>query len=66
MQLLSLHNVHYLIHLLRGLRESVINGTTLEYAKDFFDNYYSGEAETEKGIPNWVRSAMKEAGIDLS
>ena len=43
LQLLSLHNVHFLIQLLRGLRESVLNGTTQEYARDFFCNYYSGE-----------------------
>lgn len=27
MQLISLHNVHYLIHLLRGLRDAVLNDT---------------------------------------
>ena len=57
MQLISLHNVHYLIHLLRGLREAVINDTAEAYAIDFFTNYFSQE---ENGIPQWIRRAMVE------
>lgn len=66
-QLISLHNVHFLIHLLRGLRESVLKGTTEEYAKDFFVNYFSEETNETKGkVPEWIVNAMKDAGIDLS
>ena len=48
MQLISLHNVHYLIHLLRGLREAVLNDTAEAYSIDFFTNYFS---EDPNGVP---------------
>ena len=62
MQLISLHNVYYLIHLLRGLREAVINETAGTYAIDFFTNYYSTE---EEGVPGWIKRALKECDIEL-
>jgi tRNA-guanine family transglycosylase len=40
MQLLSLHNVHFLIHLLRGLRQAVIEDKVESYARDFFVNWF--------------------------
>mmetsp|Transcript_18046 Transcript_18046/g.17231 ORF Transcript_18046/g.17231 Transcript_18046/m.17231 type:complete len:196 (+) Transcript_18046:649-1236(+) len=62
LQLISLHNVHFLIHLLRGLRESVLEGTCEEYARDFFINYYRDEKE---GVPVWIKNALKECNIKL-
>ena len=57
MQLISLHNVHYLIQLLRGLREAVINETAEEYSIDFFTNYFSTDPE---GVPQWIHNALAE------
>ena len=48
LQLLSIHNIHFLIHTLRGLRESVLDGTCETYSRDFFENYYKNEKD---GIP---------------
>ena len=62
MQLISLHNVHYLIHLLRGLRTAVINETAEAYAIDFFTNYYRDAPE---GVPGWIRNALAECQISL-
>lgn len=62
MQLISLHNVHYLIHLLRGLREAVMSDTTESYSVDFFTNYYKDDP---KGIPQWIRNACNECEITL-
>ena len=62
MQLISLHNVHFLIHMLRGLREAVLNDTAEAYAIDFFTNYYSND---ENGIPAWIRNALRECDITL-
>ena len=62
MQLLSLHNVHYLIHLLRGLREAVFDETVEPYARDFFVNYFKDEQD---GVPQWIHNALKECDIKL-
>jgi len=48
MQLISLHNVHYLIHLLRGLRTAVLNDAAEAYAVEFFSCYFKDE---EGGVP---------------
>lgn len=60
MQLLSLHNVHFLIHLLRGLRQAVIEDRVESYARDFFINWFEQE-----GVPDWVKNAMAECNISL-
>jgi queuine tRNA-ribosyltransferase len=67
-QLISLHNVHFLIHLMRGLRESILNDTVQDYARNFFVNYFSPEGEDSENaaeIPEWVINACKECNIDL-
>ena len=60
MQLLSLHNVHFLIHLLRGLRQAVIEDKVESYARDFFVNWFA-----QDGVPNWVKNALAECNISL-
>jgi queuine tRNA-ribosyltransferase len=62
MQLLSLHNVHFLIHLLRGLRQAVFDGIVEHYSRDFFVNYFRDEAD---GVPTWIKNALIECRITL-
>jgi len=54
---------------MRGLRESILNDTTEEYARNFFVNYFSPESEGDSDnvseVPEWVKSACVEVGIDL-
>lgn len=38
----------YLIHLLRGLRQAVLEERAEEYARDFFVNYYRDDPN---GVP---------------
>lgn len=38
----------FLIHMLRGLRNAVLEGTAEEYSTKFFHNYYRDDP---KGIP---------------
>ena len=63
MQLISLHNVHYLIHLLRGLREAVFNDTVEAYAVSFFTNYFRNNKD---GVPIWIKNALQECQITLA
>eukprot|EP00355_Strombidium_rassoulzadegani_P010527 CAMPEP_0168618810 /NCGR_PEP_ID=MMETSP0449_2-20121227/6267_1 /TAXON_ID=1082188 /ORGANISM="Strombidium rassoulzadegani, Strain ras09" /LENGTH=344 /DNA_ID=CAMNT_0008659703 /DNA_START=188 /DNA_END=1219 /DNA_ORIENTATION=- len=44
-QLLSIHNIHFLIHMLRDLREAVVEGRTESFAVEFFKNYFRDEKE---------------------
>lgn len=60
LQLLSIHNIHFLIHNLRNLRQSIIEGNTEEFAKSFFTNYYR---DTE--VPNWITNALNHCEIKL-
>jgi len=62
LQLLSIHNVHFLIYLLRGLRQAVLEDRAEAFARDFFRNYYR---DAENGIPQWIRDACEVAGVQL-
>ncbi|PWA79076.1 queuine tRNA-ribosyltransferase [Artemisia annua] len=52
-QLLSYHNLHYMLQLSRNLHSSIIEGTFPEYFP-------------EGDVPEWVCNAMEVAGIDIS
>ena len=61
-QMISIHNIHFLIHSLRGLRQSVIDGNVEAYAIDFFKNYYRDDKD---GVPKWIKNALKTSGINM-
>ncbi|TNJ30287.1 putative Queuine tRNA-ribosyltransferase [Giardia muris] len=61
-QLLSDHNVRYLLGLMSGLRASILNGTLDSYVNDFLRDQFP-----EKGsVPTWALDALKSAGISLN
>lgn len=37
--LLTIHNVHFLLALMRGLREAILNGTIASYAAELLAHY---------------------------
>ena len=41
-RLATLHNLHFLIKMMNGAREAILNGTFDEYKKDFENNYNMG------------------------
>ena len=57
-QLLSIHNIHFLIHMLRDLRTAVLEDRAEAYTIDFFKNYFRDD-----GVPQWVKNALKECDI---
>ena len=59
-QLISIHNVHFLIHMLRDLRQAVLDGTAEDFSKKFLNDYFKAE-----GIPEWINEAMEYAGVQL-
>ena len=62
LQLLSMHNIHYLIQTLRELRQAIIEEKTEDFATDFFRNYFRDE---EKGVPVWIQNALKHCDIQI-
>ena len=76
-QLLSLHNVYFLIDILREFRQAVIDGCAEEYMINFVTQYFINEKDgkislqTLKkliisiGIPEWVIEACKAGGINI-
>ena len=61
-ELISFHNVYYLLNLMKRLREAIINNKVNEFVEDFLRNQYSNTKE----IPEWVYNALVKAGCDVS
>lgn len=60
--LVSLIIYSFLIHLLRGLRSSVLEDRAETYAREFFINYYRDD---KNGVPQWIKNALAECKITL-
>lgn len=60
--LVTLHNVHYQLQLMRSLREAIQQSTFPEVASNLLQRLHANETE---GIPVWVREAMSSVGIIL-
>lgn len=39
-ELLSLHNIHFLLNVVKGAREAILNDSFAEYKREFYKNYY--------------------------
>lgn len=60
-QLLSYHNLSFMMRLSRDLHTSILEGRFPEFVRGFL------RAQFPKGdVPQWVRNAMEVAGIDIS
>lgn len=59
--LVTMHNVHWMLELMRKIREAVVQGRYPEFVKDFFKTYFP----EEKGPPEWAVEALNGVGIEL-
>jgi len=60
-QLLSYHNLSFMMRLSRDLHMSILEGRFPEFVRGFL------RVQFPKGdVPQWVRNAMEVAGIDIS
>ncbi|QDZ21485.1 queuine tRNA-ribosyltransferase [Chloropicon primus] len=57
--LVSYHNVHYMMQLMKGIRESIVDQRFPEFVRDFMKKLYPD------GAPEWVARALKAADIEL-
>ncbi|KAK3697406.1 hypothetical protein LTR37_017468 [Vermiconidia calcicola] len=60
--LLSIHNVHFLLELMRKAREAIVEDRYPKFLVDYFDKLYGGEKDK---YPQWAVDALKGVDIDL-
>lgn len=60
--LLSMHNVHYMLDLVRRMREAILEDRYPEFLKSYFNTLYAGNNEK---IPSWAVEALRGVGVDL-
>ncbi|XP_015072186.1 queuine tRNA-ribosyltransferase catalytic subunit 1-like isoform X2 [Solanum pennellii] len=60
-QLLSYHNLHYMMKLSRDLHSSIVEGWFPEFVCQFLQKMFP-----QGDVPEWVCNAMEVAGIDIS
>lgn len=58
-QLLTLHNVTYMMGLVTRMRKSILNETYPDFCREFLNAQYPNP----KDVPNWVVEALNAAGI---
>jgi len=61
--LISYHNVFYLLNLMRQLRECIINGEA--EVNQFVENFFYNQYKNEKEYPMWIYEALKTAGVNI-
>lgn len=58
--MISVHNVHFLLNLMRRLREAIIAGNLEKFVQNFLRRW-CGAA----GVPSWAVEALASVGIDV-
>lgn len=58
--LLTIHNVHHLLSLMRRAREAILQDRYPAFAREFFRAYFG-----EEGSPDWARDALSGVGIEI-
>lgn len=60
--LLSMHNVHFLLDLMRRVREAVLEDRFPAFLRGYFGKMYGGDKEK---FPAWAVEALRGVGVDL-
>ncbi len=60
--LLTLHNVHYQLNLMREAQSAIIADKYVEFVKKFFYDLYNGDKEK---YPKWAVHALRDVNIDI-
>ncbi|MCJ1293699.1 hypothetical protein MMC34_005254 [Xylographa carneopallida] len=60
--LLTMHNVHYLLHLMGQIRTAIIEDRYPQFLRDYFRRLYKGDSSK---FPSWAVSALLRVGVDL-
>jgi queuine tRNA-ribosyltransferase len=60
--LLTMHNVHYQLTLMRLVREAILEDRYPHFVKGFFSKLYAGAKDK---YPAWAVTALQGVGVDL-
>lgn len=60
--LLSMHNVHHLLELMRKAREAISDGRYTQFLKAYFSGMYAGD---KSKYPQWAVDALRGVDVDL-
>lgn len=59
--LLTMHNIHYLLNLVKLAREAILEDRYPQFVKDFFARLHPNRED----IPGWAINALGKVNIDL-
>jgi queuine tRNA-ribosyltransferase catalytic subunit len=65
-ELLTQHNVAFMMKLVRDMRESIMDDSFAQFVKLFINMQYPGVERDGDDVPSWVIDALHAAGIDCS
>lgn len=60
--LLTMHNVHYQLNLMKNARQAIIEDRYPGFVKEFFGRLY---ADDQSKYPQWAVDALRGVGVDL-
>jgi len=64
-QLLTQHNIAYMMALVRNMRQAILNDAFGDFAREFVNDQYRGKPNGGEDVPTWVRDALASAGVEL-
>lgn len=64
-QLVTHHNVAYMMKLTRDMHRAILNNTYPDFVRSFVKDQYRGTHQGGEDVPTWVKDALHAAGIDL-
>jgi len=64
-QLVTQHNIAYMMALVRSMRRSILEGKFAEFAIDFVNDQYRGKSNGGDDPPRWVIDALAATGIKI-
>lgn len=59
---LTIHNVHYLLNLMKNIRQAIMEDRYPAFIRQFFSNIYQGD---KSKYPKWAVGALHGVGMDL-
>ncbi|KAJ5860739.1 uncharacterized protein N7529_008049 [Penicillium soppii] len=60
--LLTIHNVHYMLNMMKNIRQAILDDQYPTYLRKFFSNIYGGD---KTKFPEWAVGALRGVGVDL-
>ena len=64
-ELITQHNIAYMMQLVRGMRQAILDGTYGEFVRSFVIEQYPGDEGGGESCPKWVVDALGVAGINI-